>query len=77
MGAPTATVAPSGTINRVTRPADGAGMSLVALSVSTWHSVWSRATTSPALTFQCTSVPSTTLSPSAGITTAIAAMRLS
>ena len=65
------TVSPGLTRICVTRPADGEGISASTLSVEISSRGWSLAISSPTSTSHFTTTPSTTLSPSWGITTSI------
>jgi hypothetical protein len=68
-GSPTCTVAPGCAKICATKPSSVAGTSALALSVSTSTSTSPDFTWSPTLTNHFTMIPSTTLSPSAGIMT--------
>ena len=65
------TVSPGLTRICATRPADGEGISASTLSVEISSRGWSLATSSPTSTSHFTTTPSTTLSPSWGITTSM------
>jgi len=71
---PTGTTAPSAATSSVTTPAVGDGISVFALSVATSTRDSSRPMRWPGLTSQRTTVPSTTDSPSWGMTTMVTDM---
>src|SRR5262245_38654978 len=72
---PTATVPPCGTTMSVRTPADGAGTSIVPLSVSSSTKGSSAATASPGCLNHCPTVASVTDSPSAGTLISMAMAR--
>ena len=72
--APTGTVVSTGTSIEIKTPATGEGISVSTLSVETSNNASSTATLSPTLFNQRVTVPSLTLSPSAGIVIIVPAL---